>query len=354
MTMTEAKPIHIVHLAPVGIDMEVEEGETVLDAAFRQGINLMHGCKHGQCSSCKAVLVEEADHELLKYSNFALNDAEREMGNVLLCRMHVFEDCVVELLNYDEDLLRHAVPVKKFPVTVEGAEALTRDIWKLVVKLDEGQKLKFWAGQYVDITLPERGVTRAFSMANQPSQNDRLEFIIKIFSDGEFSGKLDTDVHVGDALIVKGPFGTCIRREGGEGTMYLIGGGSGMAPLVAILRDLVETRKDQPVRFFYGARTRQDLFYTEEIQSLGEQLDDFEYIPALSEADDDTDWQGEKGFIHEVVSRRMKDEPPNEEDEVYTCGPPVMIAAVTPVLEMNDIDEDNVHYDSFTLTAADD
>lgn len=350
--MTEAKAVHTVHLEPVGIDMEVEEGETVLDAAFRHGISLMHGCKHGQCSSCKAILVGEADYDLLKYSTFALNETEREQGNVLLCRMQVYEDCTVELLNFDEDLLRHAVPVKEYPVTVEETEALTHDIWKLVLSLETGQEIPFFAGHYVDITLPEHGVTRAFSMANPPSQSKRLEFIIKVFPDGEFSGKLDTDVHVGDALIVKGPYGTCVRREDRTGTMYLIGGGSGMAPLLSILKDLVESGDQRPVRFFYGARTQEDLFYTDEIQALGNQLEDFKFVPALSHADEDTQWEGEKGFIHEVVSRHMTQAPPDEDDEVYTCGPPVMIDAVRPVLEMNDIDEDNVHYDKFTLTSA--
>ncbi len=350
--MSEQPQTHTVHLEPVDIDMEVEEGETVLEAAFRQGIALMHGCKHGQCSTCKAMLVGEADFDLLPYSTFALNDFEKEQGNVLLCRMQVYEDCTVELLNFDEDLLRNAIPVKEYGATVSETEGLTHDIWRLVVDLDEGQELPFLAGQYVDITLPAHDITRAFSMANAPSQSKQLEFIIKIFPDGEFSGKLDSEITVGDSLVLKGPYGSCIRHEGATGAMYLVGGGSGMAPLLSILRDLVESGEQRPVRFFYGARTQADLFYGDEIQALGEKLDDFRYIPALSDADDDTEWDGEKGYIHDVVNRYMAEEPPGDEDEAYTCGPPPMIDAVIPVLEMNDIDEDNVHYDKFTLTSA--
>lgn len=349
--MAEEKPVHTVRLEPVGVNMEVEEGETVLDAAFRQGIALMHGCKMGQCASCKSVLLE-GDVDLLPYSTFALSDFEREQDSVLLCRTLAYSDIAVELINFDEDLLRIAIPVKEYSGTVEEVEALTHDIRKLVVKLDNDEELPFWAGQYADITLPEHGITRSFSMANPPSEKNRLEFIIKVYPDGEFSGKLDEHVNVGDSLTLKGPYGTCVRREGNDGTVYLVGGGSGMAPLLSILQDMVESGDQRPVRFFYGARTKDDLFYTEKIRALGERLEDFEYVPALSHADDDTEWTGEKGFVHDVLSRHMSADPPDEDDdEVYTCGPPVMIDAVTPVLDLNDIDEENVHYDKFTLTS---
>lgn len=351
--MSEEKAKHSVHLEPVGIDMEVEEGETVLDAAFRQGIALMHGCKNGQCSSCKAVIVDQADHDMMRYSTFALSDPEKDQGFTLLCRMQPYEDCTVELLNFDEELLKYGVAVADHTGKVAEKEQLTRDIWKFGVDLDTADGAKFYAGQYMDIILPEHEITRSYSMANAPSENRHLEFIIKFYPDGQFSSKLADDVQVGDALKIVGPYGSCVRREDKTGTMYLVGGGSGMAPLLAILRDLVESGDQRPVRFFYGARTQADLFYDDLIADLGSKLQDFSYIPALSDADDDAEWNGETGFIHEVVDRFMDDEEPDEaDDEVYACGPPVMIDALSPVLFMHDIDEDNIHYDKFTLTSA--
>lgn len=351
--MTEEKNTYNVHLEPVGLDMEVEEGETVLDAAFRQGIALMHGCKNGQCSSCKAVILGEPDYDMLKYSTFALNDTEKDQGHTLLCRMQPYEDCAVELLNYDEHLLQHAVPVRQFGAAVVEREKLTSDMWKLVLNLDSDESLTFYAGQYVDITLPKYEITRSFSMANTPSDGQRLEFIIKSYPDGQFSSKLADGVDIGDSVSIEGPYGSCVRHADETGTMYLIGGGSGMAPLLAILRDLVESGEQRPVRFFYGARTQADLFYTDLIAGLGDQLDDFTYIPALSNAEDDAEWDGEKGFVHEVVSRYMDDNPPDEEeDEVYACGPPPMVDALTPVLFRHDIDEDKIHYDRFTNTST--
>src|SRR6201991_3250123 len=160
--MFEAE-VHIVRFEPVGIEFADEEREFVLNAAFRQGISLMHGCKEGQCGSCKSKLVD-GDIELLKYSTFALPDYESETGHVLLCRTHAYSDVSFELLNYDEDLLSRAIAVKTFAGRVANISALTSDIRLLEIELD--RPLKFWAGQYVALTLDDGGITRAFSMAN--------------------------------------------------------------------------------------------------------------------------------------------------------------------------------------------
>src|SRR6195256_6345063 len=167
--------VHSVRFEPVGIEMEVEVGETVLNAAFRQGIALMHGCKEGQCGSCKSRLIS-GDIELLKYSTFALPDYERETDHILLCKTHAYSDLEVELLNFDEDLLARAIPVKEYEARLTKVTALTHDIRVLEIDLDK--PLKFWAGQYVDLTIVGAGVTRAFSMANAPSEGTHLSFII--------------------------------------------------------------------------------------------------------------------------------------------------------------------------------
>ena len=158
--------------------MEVEENETVLQAAFRQGIMLMHGCKEGQCSACKSILLDgDAEHE--DYSTFALSDMEREEGQVLLCRLFAYSDLEVELLNYDEETLTSWIPAKQISGAIAAITALTHNIRQLDVVLDD--TLAFRAGQYVDITIPNSGVTRAYSMANAPSAGDTLSFIIKVY-----------------------------------------------------------------------------------------------------------------------------------------------------------------------------
>ena len=342
--MSEAQ-VHKVRFEPVGVEMEVAEGETVLDAAFRQGISVMHGCKEGQCGSCKSKLVD-GDIELLKYSTFALPDYESETGHVLLCRTHAYSDVSFELLNYDEDLLSRSIAVKAFAGRVTGISALTSDIRLLEIELD--RPLKFWAGQYVDLTLEDSGITRAFSMANAPGESTNLRFIIKKYPNGAFSSKLDGELGVGDAVVAKGPYGTCFRREERTGPMLLIGGGSGMSPLWSILTDHIESGEQRPVRFFYGARTRADLFYLEELATIAAKLKDFKFIPALSHAEAGEKWEGETGFIHEVVLRHLRGENLTGAIDAYACGPTPMIDAVLPILQMNGVEPDHIYFDKFT------
>jgi len=339
-----ATAVHTVRFEPLGVEMEVEEGETVLNAAFRQGVSLMHGCKEGQCGSCKSRLID-GDIEMLKYSTFALPEYESETGHVLLCRTHAFSDLTVELLNYDEDLLSRSIAVKAFDGSVVATSALTHDIRLLEIEIE--RPMKFWAGQYVDIHLPDRSITRAFSMANAPGDATRLRFIIKKYPNGAFSSLLDGDLKTGDALTAKGPYGTCFRREGRPGPMLLIGGGSGMSPLWSILSDHIASGEQRPIRFFYGARTEADLFYLPELAAIGERLDDFRFIPALSHDEGDR-WEGEKGFVHEVVARHLKSETLGGAVDAYACGPAPMIDALLPVLQMIGVEPDHIFFDKFT------
>ena len=337
--------VHKVRLEPVGVEMDVEEGETVLEAAFRQGIALMHGCKEGQCGSCKSRLIG-GDIELLKYSTFALPDYERETEHVLLCRTHAYSDLEIELLNFDEELLSRAIPVKTYSATVIETKALTHDIRQLDIELDK--PLRFWAGQYVDLALPAAGVTRSFSMSNAPGDDRRLSFIIKKYPDGAFSSLLDGALAPGEAVAVKGPYGTCSRRAGRSGAMVLVGGGSGMSPLWSILTDQARSGELRPVRFYYGARTKADLFMLDEIAAIGRRISDFQFIPALSHGAPDDGWEGETGLIHEVVQRDLRAGRLADAEDAFTCGPPPMIDAVLPVLRMSSIEPEHIYFDKFT------
>ena len=338
--------VHKVRFEPVGIEMEVNEGETVLDAAFRQGISLAHGCKEGQCSSCKALVVEGIDDvELLKYSTFALPEYERDTGHVLLCRTHAYTDLTIELLNFDEDLLSRAIAVKDYKGKVIGVKELTHDIRELEVELES--PMRFWAGQYVDLKIVECGTTRAYSMGNRSDGSNRLTFIIKKYPDGAFSAKLDGGLPAGHEVIAKGPYGTCFRREERLGPMLLIGGGSGMSPLRAILADHVASGEKRPIRFFYGARTQADLFLLGEFADIAAKLEDFKFIPALSHEEGE-EWKGERGFVHEVVARHLREEQLGDGVDAYSCGPPPMIDAVLPVLHMAGVEPERIYFDKFT------
>jgi propane monooxygenase reductase subunit len=188
-------------------------------------------------------------------------------------------------------------------------------------------------------------------MANPPSEQERLQFIIKVYPDGAFSARLRDELQVGDCLELVGPYGTCFRRDDRTGPLLLIGGGSGMAPLWSILHDhLAQGDARRPVLFFYGARAERDLFYLDQIAAITAEMPGLRFVPALSQLDDGATWDGERGYIHDVVGRQLQAAAGtlSGEIEAYVCGPPPMIDAVLPVLERNRVKADRIHVDRFT------
>lgn len=344
---------HRVRFEPVGIDIEADEGETILNAAFRQGVMLMHGCKEGQCASCKSFMLEGEEgfeFELDRYSTFALSDGEKEQGLALLCRAHAYDDLQIELLNYDEDMLRSGIPIQEFSTEVVANEPVTHDMRRLALKLLDPPEMAFLAGQYVDIFVPGTEGHRAFSMANSPNDDDKqLEFVIKIYPDGFFSHFLDTQVQVGDRLQIKGPYGMCTMRDNPDANLIFIGGGAGMAPLLSLIRSMAERGIDRPATYYYGARTKSDLCYQDELSAVQEKLSGFRFVPALSEPADEDDWDGLVGMIGDVVDEAEGD---LGRTDAYICGPPPMVEAVIPMLVQHGMAEDRIFHDKFTLTGS--
>ena len=329
---------HTVRLEPVGIEFEVDEDETVLAGAFRQGLMLMHGCKEGQCSACKSFLLD-GEVDLDRYSTFALPDFEEAEGWTLLCRAHAYSDLEIELINYDEDILRSGAPIKTVATRVEAVEPLTSDIRRLVLRPEE--PLEFKPGQYVDIHIPgAEDEHRSFSMAN--TKPDVLEFMIKLYPGGRFSGLLaDGTIAPGDELTVTGPYGVFTLRASSPRRLLFIGGGAGMAPILSLLRSLSATGAGREATYYYGARTEADLFHVQELAGLP-----CGFVPACSEQSNG--WAGEAGLITEVVDRLEGD---IAEVDAYVCGPPPMVEAAIALLEARGVPEAHIYFDKFTTTA---
>jgi propane monooxygenase reductase component len=339
---------HVVRFEPVGIEIEVDEDQTILRAAFEQGVMLMHGCKEGQCSSCKSFVLDGDDIELERYSTFALPDFEKEEGYTLLCRAHAYEDVTIELLNYDEDMIRSGLPIQEAVAEVVSKDPVTHDMRHLVLRLVEPREIKFFPGQYVDIAIPGTNATRSFSMANTSSrESGQLEFVIKIYPDGLFSHFLDTTLEVGDQLDLAGPYGVFTLREGDDADLVFVGGGAGMAPILSLLRSMAERGITRKATYYYGARRRRDLCFEDELRALEQTLTAFRYVPALSEPDPAEDWDGEVGLITDVVQRHEKD---LKNAHAYVCGPPPMVEAALPLLGRLGAPEKRIYYDKFTFT----
>jgi propane monooxygenase reductase subunit len=184
-------------------------------------------------------------------------------------------------------------------------------------------------------------------MANTTSRDGGLlEFVIKVYPDGQFSHFLDKKVQIGDRLDLSGPFGVFTLREG-DNDLVLVGGGAGMAPILSLLRSMAERGLDRKATFFYGARGQKDLCFEEELRDLEQRLPRFKYIPALSEPSDDDEWDGETGLITDVVKRHAEN---LSGTHAYVCGPPPMVEAAVPLLTQLGVEEKRVYYDKFTTT----
>lgn len=344
---------HRISFEPVDIEMEVEEDEKILDAAFRQGIHLMHGCREGQCSACKSYVLD-GEIQMERYSTFACNDAEVEEGYVLLCRAHAFSDCTIELLNFDEEELRNSVPLQEISTEVLEIVPHTSDIVGLKLKPVDPAGFEFKPGQYAELDIPGTDQHRSFSMATIPSTTDHIEFVIKKYPGGKFSSLLDEGIGVGDKLELRGPYGNFTLKNGHVLPLVLAAGGAGMAPVLSLLRHLSETSDTRRIRFYYGARTPADLFYLDEIRALGERLADFEFVVALSESSDGIDKLGitaEEGMVTDVVEA---EEPELHRTEVYLCGPPPMVDAALALAARQGVPDDQVFYDKFTTSIHED
>jgi propane monooxygenase reductase component len=338
---------HLVRFEPVGIEIEVGEDQTILRAAAEQGVQLMHGCKEGQCAACKSFVLEGEDIELERYSTFALPDYEREEGQTLLCRAHPYEDLVIELLNYDEEIIRSGLPLRRGVAEVVANDAVTHDLRNLVLQLVEPAEIKFFPGQYLDITVPGTGQSRSFSMANPPDRGGRFEFVIKVYPDGLFSRFLADRLRIGDRLEVEGPFGTFTLRESHTCALVFIAGGAGLAPVLGLLRSMADRGVERRAVFYYGARQVRDLCFVDELAALATRLPGLRFVPVLSEAADGDGWDGETGLVTDVVARN---EPELAGRDVYVCGPPPMVEAALALLADRGVKPAEIFYDKFTTT----
>jgi propane monooxygenase reductase subunit len=170
--------------------------------------------------------------------------------------------------------------------------------------------------------------------------------VIKVYPDGRFSRFLDTELGIGDKLDLVGPYGVFTLRDR-DADIVFVGGGAGMAPILCLLRLLAERDSGRKATYYYGARTRRDLCFEDELTALQERLPNFRFVPALSEPTDGDDWDGEVGLITDVVQRHEGD---LSDTDCYVCGPPPMVEAAMDMLGALQAEEKRIYYDKFTTT----
>lgn len=327
-------------LEPSGKSIKVKEGQTLLDAAIRNGIQVPYGCRHGNCSACKARVLEGDVQLMDRVSEYSLMSFERDEGYVLLCSTVAEGDVVIEVEEEEADL--PFFPVHDFEASVVENVQVTPDIHRIWIQLKEPGQIRYAAGQFFEFEIPGIGDTRAYSMASPCSEDGKLEFHIKRIKDGAGSNYM-CDLQLGDVVSGSGPYGRMSIRDRKK-DMIFIAGGSGMAPIKALIEELFAENYSGKTWFFYGARTGQDLYLVEEWRELERRYPNFKFIPALSEAGPEDAWDGERGYIADVVKRTMGS---MKQMDAFLCGPPIMIKTAMDALSQGGVKGSDMFYDEF-------
>ena len=335
-------------IEPLGQTIEVEEGQTILDAALRAGIYLPHACCHGLCATCKVHIIDgEVDHGPV--SPFALMDFEREEQKCLACCAVPQSDIVIEA-EIDEDVDAENLPVCDYDGTVSRIESLTPTIKGVWIKLDAPEGIHFQAGQYVNFHLPGDIGSRAFSLASAPDAGNEVELNIRIVPGGQATGYVHDKMTVGERVRISGPYGRFFVKKSARTPMIFMAGGSGLSSPRAMILDLLGEGCELPITLVYGQRTRAELYYHDEFMALAQRYRHFTYIAALSGEPEVTDWQGFRGFVHEAAKAHFDND--FRGNKAYLCGPPLMIDACISTLMQGRLFERDIYSEKF-ISAGD-
>lgn len=337
---------YTVTVEPTGEQIEVEDGQTILQAALRQGVWLPFACGHGTCATCK-VTVLDGDVDIGEASSFALMDSEREEGKVLACCATVESDVIIEAdIDVDEDF--EGFPVKDYTATVSKIVDLSPTIKGIHLLLNSS--MTFQAGQYINLNVPGCDGARAFSIANPPSNGQEIELHVRQVPSGSATGYIHEKLKVGDSLPLSGPYGQFFVRRSQPGNLIFIAGGSGLSSPQSMILDLLEKGDKRHITLFQGARNQDELYNADLFAALAKKHTNLTYIPALNDAEDDENWKGFKGFVHEAANAHFNNR--FAEHKAYLCGPPLMIDAALTALMQGRLFERDIFMEKF-ITAAD-
>lgn len=335
---------HQITVQPSGRQFTAETDETLLEAALRQGLTLPYGCKDGACGACKGkVLSGSVDHG--KSQAHALKDEEKAAGLTLYCCATAQSDLVIEC----KQLGRVGdIPVKTLPSRIEKLERLAPDVIAIYLKLPAAERLQFLAGQYIDILLKD-GKKRSYSLANAPHDDALLELHIRHVPGGLFTDQVFSSLKVRDILRFNGPHGTFYLREDSQKPMILLAGGTGFAPIKAIVEHAIAEKCSRPMHIYWGAKARIDLYMPALPESWAAAHANIKFIPVLSEPAAADAWTGRSGFVHQAVTL---DHPNLADFEVYACGSPGMIDAAKVDFLNAGLPEEAFFADAFTFSAS--
>ena len=298
---------------------QAEPDESILDAALRQGLMMPYGCRDGACGACRGkVLNGQVDHGKAQFN--ALSEADRRAGGALFCCAQARSDLIIESRE-----LRSAqeVPAKTLPARVHKLTRAAPDVMIVELQLPPNQRLPFYAGQYIEILLKE-GQRRAFSLANAPQDDAFLQLHVRHVPGGQFTDHVFNTLKERDLLRFNGPHGGFYLREDSDKPMLLVAGGTGFAPIKAIVEHAIAERSTRPMDIYWGGRGQADLYLLSLAEQWAREQARIRFVPVLSDAPENEHWRGRTGFVHAAA---MRDFPDLSGHQVYVCGSPAMVAA---------------------------
>jgi len=337
-----------VTLKTSGKQFTVNQEETLLEAALRQGINLPYGCKNGACGSCKGKVIEgQITHG--QHSESALSKTDETAGSTLFCCAHPQSDLIIEAREVQG---AGDIAIRKVPCRVNSISNPSQDVAILKLQLPAAERFQFLAGQYLEFLLKD-GQRRAYSIANAPDQEGPLELHIRHLPGGLFTdfvfGAIAPALKEKDILRFEGPLGSFFLREGSKKPIIFVAAGTGFAPIKSIIEQMQAKKIDRPIELYWGGRRPSDLYLHELCATWEKEIPRFKYIPVISDGLAEDIWRGRTGFVHQAA---MADHPNMKDFQVYACGAPVMVNAARKDFSSKcHLPEEEFFADSFTSAA---
>lgn len=331
------------NIASSGTAIEVNAGDNLLKAALNNGLAWPHNCRVGSCGQCRCRLVSGKIKPLSDFS-YVLTGEEMADGIILACQTSLRSDIEIEV-TMDQPTISLSKP-KTIGGTIANTRSLTHDIIEVSIRLDDAIPA-YLAGQYAEITVPgmiDKPRSYSFARAPEKEESGHISFFIRHVPEGEFTSWLHASSRHGQRVNVTGPYGSFWLRDS-TAPMICIAGGSGMAPIKALLEQVSSEGMKRQVTYMFGARTQNDLYCLDEmkqIKALGN--GHFNFIPVLSREPEDSDWNGLRGQCIDILSPESIDLP---NSHAYLCGPPGMIDNAIEYLTRAGVAPENIFYDKF-------
>lgn len=340
---------HKIIIKPSEHVLNTVSGETLLQSALREGVSLPYGCRNGSCGICKGKILEgRVDYG--RYNDETLTDDEKQAGMALFCCAEPLSDLVIEC--HEISAIKD-IEIKTLPARVEKLERIAPEVMIISLKLPANQRLQFLAGQYIDILLKD-GKRRSFSLANAPHDDEVLQIHARNYPGGLFAEHVFTTMKIKEILRFRGPLGSFFLRDTPpEVPIIFLASGTGFAPIKSIFEHVFyqESSKDahqnrHSMTLYWGVRNKSDLYLLDLIAHWQQRHNNFTFIPVLSDALPEDNWNGRTGFVHEAV---LQDYATLENHQVYACGSPVMVkAAYQDFTALRDLPKDGFYSDVFT------